>query len=66
MKVWVVEPIGYDSYGIMGIFATPEAAKAAYSTSGDWLANGDEWVTEGADACANHGYSIYSVKVREA
>lgn len=63
LRVWILEPIGYDEYGIEGVFATPEAAKA-YLPSLEWddEENG-EWLTHGATAISG-GFRIYSEEIK--
>lgn len=59
MRVWVVEPVGYNQYGIEGIYATLEAAKASYPEPG-WREQRDgSWISLDADAIGEQGYHIY-------
>jgi hypothetical protein len=63
MKVWIVEPVGYGQYGIMGVYASLKAAQRAYGSV--WKLVGDEtWETEGASAVSDTGYSIYADTVK--
>ena len=42
MKVWVIEHGCYDTY-VSGVFATLEAAQAAFP-KGEWKQSGEDWV----------------------
>ena len=64
MKVWIVQPVGYNQYGIMGVYASLEAAKASIDYY-QWEQDKDgDWITEGASAISECGYSIYTDTVR--
>ena len=52
MKVWIVEPVGYDQYGILGVFDSLEAAKASIDYY-EWELVRGEWITKGRARSAN-------------
>lgn len=63
MTVWVVEPVGYNQYGIYGIFDSLEAAKASYDSGWHQEKNGS-WTSDDANAVSEVGVTIYEYVVR--
>lgn len=59
-EVWVAEPTDYDEYGIIGVYESPEAAKAALHHVGEWQWDGEDWTA----VPAHHHLRIYPEKVR--
>jgi hypothetical protein len=65
MRVWIVEPVGYDMYGIDGVFASLEAAKESRPRA-EWEKREYDWISADADAVSGHGARIYEDEVRGA
>jgi hypothetical protein len=64
VKVWIVAPVGYNQYGIEGVYASLEAAKASINFY-EWEQDKDgDWITKGASAVSECGYAIYQDEVR--
>lgn len=60
--VWIVEPCGYDEYGICGVYASLEAAKASLPDR-QWELVEDSPLP-GWFCIPHHAYRIYEEEVR--